>query len=96
MEVARPRKLEGSAINLMFSYDVYDGKAFVARAGEELTNELQMFAAIDVWLTCDEGFSPLNVLCSKKKDASCIQYTAGCSCQSLLNGKAFLTADTRR
>ena len=76
-EVARPRKLEGSAIHLMFSYDVYDGKAFIALAGEELTNELQMFAAIDVKLTCDEGFLPLNVLCSKKVDASCLQYTAG-------------------
>ena len=57
----------------MFRHDVYDGKAFVALAGEELTNELQMFADIDVKLKCDEGFLPLNVLFSKKIDASCLQ-----------------------
>ena len=32
----------------MFRYDVYDGKASVALAGEDLTNELKMFAVIDV------------------------------------------------
>ena len=54
----------------MFRNDVYDCKPYVARAWEELANELQMFAYIDVQRAHDEGFYLLHIPFTMNIDAS--------------------------